>query len=1039
MAAASASAQRAVTVAGHVSASSMPVRGATVRIEELDLGSTSDAEGRFSFIIPSSRVRGQTVPLTASHPRFSSKSFSVVLVGGSILHDFDLSVPTADAPARVDQPRVTDTGTRFGDSTVVRTTDRLDARADSRPQAVAAAVVPIVDSTALTELAGPVDLASALAGRFAALDVRTSSTLGGTSSMLVRGSRSIAGLTEPLVVVNGIVFDNSNLTNSAQQSGLGGFDYGTALSDLNVEDIASVRLLTGSTAAMLYGGRAANGVLLVTTRGASGLHALEVSASQSYSRASALRLPDYQNSYGQGLAGKFAFFDGKGGGINDTTSQSWGPRLDGSIVLQANLREAGRNDARLWVPIPGNVASYFEGGRTLGTDVAIQRGGDRAQFRASLSNQSSNGITPQTSVRHRSALFTGSTRPTEKLSIGADFQAYSERASDRAGTGFDESNPVSGFALLPRQIDIAAYRSRLRDATGAQLSWNYSGRNSPYWGSLQNDNSDSRTRYVLGGSAAYALTERITATLRGASDASSQDRNFKIATGWMGGFPYYLGRGDFAKGGVQTDSISSSLREVEASVRFAAAAIGAFQTAYTLGAGHHSDRLETTIRASDNLTDTAVVKDVRWNASSNTNILFARAESRINNRASLAVSARTESSALLSGASTSTVYPSVTGSFDVLPTDSMGRSGDGKLQAFTIRVGFSRSGNEGTAALLQRLGVTAATTAATISDAGAPELTTGVDGGAAMRMLGGRLGLDVSAYSDRSANLIIPSGVGFTRSASVTNKGVEATATLAPLDGPLGTTLSFVATLGRNRNVVESLSGTDSTLALGLPFGGASIEARRGRALGAIVGTSYLRSADGALVVRNGLPVADVAAGRHVVGESSPSWIGGFATSVRVRSLEFSVLLDTRRGGQVFSASNRSGGYSGTLAETAFRPDTGLLISGVDATTGQANTVHATTEDYYHALGAITERWVYDASFVKLREARASFTLPLQFINSLRVQSLRGSVIGRNLGVWTKAPNIDPESVLSTSTFRGAEMGQLPTVKSIGVQFSLTP
>lgn len=1039
MAAASASAQRAVTVTGHVSASSMPVRGATVRIEELGIGSTSDAEGRFSFIVPSSRVRGQTVPLTASHPRFSSKSINVVLVGGSILHDFDLSVPTPDAPARVDQPRITDTGTRHPDSTVVRMPDPLDARADSRLPAVAMVAAPIVDSMALTELAGPVDLASALAGRFAALDVRTTSTLGGSSSMLVRGARSIAGLTEPLVVVNGIVFDNSNLTNSAQQSGLGGFDYGTALSDLNVEDIASVQLVTGSAAALLYGGRAANGVLLVTTRNARGLHAFEVSASQSYSRGSALRLPDYQNSYGQGLAGKFAFFDGKGGGINDTTGQSWGPRLDGSIVLQANLREPGRNDARLWVPNTGNVASYFRRGRTLGTDVAIQRGGDRGQFRASLSNQSSNGITPETSVRHRSALFTGSARPTDKLSLGADVQAYSERASDRAGTGFDESNPVAGFSFLPRQIDIAAYRTRLRDAAGTQISWNYSGRDNPYWSALVNDNSDSRTRYVLGGSAGYAITERITATVRGAADEGSQDRSFTVAPGWMGGFPYYLGRGDFAKGGFQADSISTSLREVEASVRFAPAPTGAFQTAYTLGAGHHSDNLGTTIRASDNLADTAAVKNVRWDASSNTNVLFARAESRINNRVSLAVSARSETSALLSGASISTVYPAVSLGIDLLRTDSTGRSGGGALQALTIQGGFSRSGNEGTAALLQRLGVTPATMAAAVSDAAAPEVTTGVDGGASMRMLGGRFGVDVSAYSDRSANLIIPSGVGFARSASVTNKGVEATVTLAPLNGPMGTTVSFVATLGRNRNVVESLSGTDSAVALGLAFGSASIEARTGRALGAIVGTSYLRNTDGALVVRAGLPVADTVAGRHVVGESSPSWIGGFATSVRVRSLELSVLLDTRRGGQVFSASNRAGAYSGALAETAFRPDTGLLIAGVDAATGKANTVHATTEDYYHALGSITERWVYDASFVKLREARASFTLPLQFINLLRVQSLRGALIGRNLAVWTKSPNIDPESVLSTSTFRGAEMGQLPTVKSIGIQFSLTP
>jgi hypothetical protein len=176
-----------------------------------------------------------------------------------------------------------------------------------------------------------------------------------------------------------------------------------------------------------------------------------------------------------------------------------------------------------------------------------------------------------------------------------------------------------------------------------------------------------------------------------------------------------------------------------------------------------------------------------------------------------------------------------------------------------------------------------------------------------------------------------------------------------------------------------------------------------------------------------------------VLGQSLPTWTGGLSSSLRRGWLEISVQFDTHRGGQVFSASNRAGGYSGTLAETIVRPDSGLLIAGTDIATGKQNTVHVTTEDYYHALGDITERWIYDASFVKLREARLSFSVPLHFISAVSSQSLRISLVGRNLALWTDAPNIDPETVLSTSTFRGAEMGQLPTSKSIGLQFSLTP
>ena len=156
-------------------------------------------------------------------------------------------------------------------------------------------------------------------------------------------------------------------------------------------------------------------------------------------------------------------------------------------------------------------------------------------------------------------------------------------------------------------------------------------------------------------------------------------------------------------------------------------------------------------------------------------------------------------------------------------------------------------------------------------------------------------------------------------------------------------------------------------------------------------------------------------------------------------AFEASVLFDTHRGGKVFSASNRAGAYAGVLEETAFRPDSGYLIAGVDAATGKPNSTHVSAEDYYHSLGAITERWIYDASFVKLREARISASLPLSMIEALGAQSIRVSLIGRNLALWSAVPNIDPETVLSTSTFRGSEMGQLPSAKSVGFQLTLTP
>jgi hypothetical protein len=149
------------------------------------------------------------------------------------------------------------------------------------------------------------------------------------------------------------------------------------------------------------------------------------------------------------------------------------------------------------------------------------------------------------------------------------------------------------------------------------------------------------------------------------------------------------------------------------------------------------------------------------------------------------------------------------------------------------------------------------------------------------------------------------------------------------------------------------------------------------------------------------------------------------------------VAADGKLGGQVFSTTNLAGSYAGTLATTAFRPDTGLLIVGIDAATRTANARHVSTQDYYHALATIQEPWIYSASFYKLREARLTVALPP--IPALPISGVTASLIGRNLYLWTRAPNIDPEAVFSPYQLPGMEMGQLPYAKSLGIQLSVTP
>jgi hypothetical protein len=383
----------------------------------------------------------------------------------------------------------------------------------------------------------------------------------------------------------------------------------------------------------------------------------------------------------------------------------------------------------------------------------------------------------------------------------------------------------------------------------------------------------------------------------------------------------------------------------------------------------------------------------------------------------------------------STTYPAIMGSID-LARAVLGAKTERPLQSVLLHGGWSKAGNAITSAGLQRLDVNSSS--ALIRQTSVPEVTTGTEGGLTLQALSGRLLADVTAYDDRSEQVFIPDAT-LNRTGVITNHGYELTATVIPVRTKAGFEWALGANLAQNTNQVESLSGGAASVSLAPAFAGLSIVARPGLSIGTLVGTRYLRDGKGQLILRNGHPLPDSLSGPVVLGSALPKWTGGVTSTVRMSYFTASVLVDGRQGGKMFSATNRAGLVSGTFAETAFRPDSGFLITGIDAATSGANLVHVSAEDYYHSLAPITERWIYDASYVKLRELRLTAALPLDFLPNVRAQTVRVSLIGRNLKTWSSVPNVDPESVLSTSNFQGAELGQLPSTRTLGIQFSLTP
>ncbi|MEP6492896.1 MAG: TonB-dependent receptor plug domain-containing protein [bacterium] len=1034
-------AQQAVTVSGHVTSGGAPVAGVHVRIVSLRLDRTTDSQGRYSVVIPSANVRGQSVILTASmierRPKYLPKSASLMLTGGPMVQDFDLApAPDGDVAQSHDSTRPTPTGS--------------------------VARGAVVDTLSLDEIAGAVSLPSALAGRFAGLDVRSSSVPGGSSFLTYRGTRSLLGSSQPLFVVDGLPVDNTVFTSSSQRYGAGGFDYGSPLQDLDLSNVASVQWLGRSSAGTMYGGRAANGVVRIETRNGAGDSPFAIYASQQITSESADRLPSYQNQYGQGLDGKFEFFNGRGGGINDSVAQSWGPALDGRPLAQASLTQAGRPDVRLWAAHANNVENYFADGKTLNTSVAVQGAGTLGSFRAFLGDRDTKGLSPGNSLVRQNAGGHIRIEPVARLALDATGTITQMKASDAAGTGFNETNPFSQFAVMGRQVDADALRTRLRDASGAQISWNYAGHNNPFVAPLENSNRSLRTHGFGGGSLTYAFSPGLTGTVRGGIDSDDDGRRFAIASGWMGGFPFFAAPGSFAKGGSENDDISA--QQTTAGASLDAIRMISPSTRWTLhvGADLQSTHQEIHSAGIDSAVDvpsagapaTATIPAaVSWSADLKTTAVFAQTGFAFGNVGSINASLRNEWSDLVTGHQTGTLYPAISASLDVLRALGSTPSSP-KATSLTINGAWSRTGSDITPYALQSLfaGRAASGSLAPIGSALllsdpslTPEVTSSAQFGVDVSTLSRRLDFGVTVYDESTSGVILPVGnaslntLVARNAADISNRGVEVQG-VAHMGGGTGLwRWDIAANVAKNSSSVDNIStGTDRVL-LSPTIWGVTLEARNGEPLGLIVGKKLLRDqGTGALVLRGGLPLPDSVAGPQKLGVAEPTWVAGLRNTITVGWVSLDVVADWHVGGSVFSGSKLWGDFAGNLSETTFRPDSGLLITGIDATTRTANTQHVSTQNYYHALAAVQEPWVYSATYMKLREARLSLSIPTT-ASHLPFESARISLIGRNLHTWSSVSGFDPELVLSPYYFSGIEMGQLPAAKSIGIQVSVTP
>jgi TonB-linked SusC/RagA family outer membrane protein len=1068
---AAAIAQQGTTISGRVTSdATTPLPGVSVSIVAMNLGAYTDAQGNYTITVPAARATGQTVTLTAKRIGYQAKSVSITLTGASITQDYTM----VTTPTQLLGVVVTALGVQ-----------RERSQLGTAQQQVTASEITNTKT---------LNIVDQLAGKVSGVQITGAGTQGGSSNMVIRGQNSITGNNQPLFVVDGVPLSNNN---SHAGSPNGAFDFGSAVNDLNPEDVETMSVLKGPNAAALYGSRATNGVIVITTKkGRSTGGRARVDATTSFTFDTPSRLWDYQNLYGQGAAGDFQYVDGAGGGKNDGLDQSFGPRFDGKP------RDQFTGKGMPWVAHPDNVKSFFNTGHTSSTTIAVTGGTDRANARLSVGSDNVEGIIPNNFFQKTSGLLSGNLQVSDNFSTNATLQYVRNSARNRPGTGYN-TGILEQFIWFGRNVDVQALKNykQTGGANGGpddrEYNWNYNFHNNPWWLQYENPLYDARDRFIASASASYKVNDWVNATLSSGSDIYRYNIDQKNAHGNLDRTnPSYQGGFSFVQD-YRNENNTQLLVTANHGIG------GHLQFAGTAGGNMRNEQSTSTSQATNgisvadiyNVSNAAVTPTLGQAVSRRqVNSMFGSAAFTYNNWWTVEGTARNDWSSTLPQANNSYFYPSVNTA--VVLTDAMPAIKDYGVSFLKLRGSIAQVGNDASPYQLRTTyvgnsakfnGLPQFSLDNAIANPNLkPEITKAAEAGIEVAILDGRVSLDASYYGkstrDQIFNISISPTSGFSSKAinagRIDNKGVEALLTMIPIRTASGFEWTSTLNFTKNKSKVVTLNdqiGVDR-IVLGTTWG-TSTEARVGQAYGAIFGRGFVRdSATNQRVINGGFTQPGV---NKVLGNVQPKWLGSVNNTFSFKNYSLNVLFDMRRGGQFFSVSNFWGDYAGiTQASLKGREvdwnNPGVVAQGISRAScgagsgtvaasfkdaagntvkndpkyvgtyrcvggGTANKDTVTAEDYFQSIYPVTEGSIYENNWVKLRELRFSVDVPQRFVNRLHAQSANVAFVGRNLFMWTNVPNIDPEFSYTTGNYQGSEFAALPNPRSLGLSIRVTP
>lgn len=1046
------------TIRGRVTdANGNPVNGVTVTVRGTGTATQTSDDGSYS--IPA--AQGNTLV-------FSSVGYSLqeVQVGTSD----NLAITLQNQNRELSEVVVTALGIRRSDKALGYSVGKIDPNT-------------------ITQKSEP-DVLKSLQGKVAGVDIRSSQgTPGAATRIQIRGNSSFFGEDQPLIVVDGVPFSNDQVSTVSSVSGGGAYSSGIA--NLDPNDIASMNVLKGSSAAALYGSRASNGVIIINTKsGNSGRSkkGLEVTYSTSFSIERIANLPEYQNEYGSGSQMNFS----------PNSNGSWGAafRSRDSVPNFASYKNAypelfpssGNIAYRAY---PNNVKDLFETGKVIENSIGFNGGDEKTSMALTASQLTHQGYVPNSSYKRANIGLGGSAR----LNIGLNLRGNFSYARSTQKGGFFGENQVDFGSQFARSLFLARnwdMNLPFETKKGGNLIPN-AGYDNPRWSAKYNRSITDEERFIAGLHADFNINKWIRVDYGIGSNVNLLDRRQITEIGSTTASAEGLGRivlDNYRKQEIESNLLLTFTPKIadNFSLRFVAGN-NINQRTTTRQAYTGRKFITRGIYSLSNTSQQNFGVDFFQNGSYYYGDVFERrritgvfGDVTIGYRDLVYLNAtgRNDWSSTLPVENRSYFYPSVSASFVFSDALKLSKK---VIDFGKIRAGWAKVGRDADPYSLQDVFVlgtnflgqpTASLSTTTYDPELKPEFTREVEVGTQVSFLKRKIELDFAWYNKTSTNLIAPISVPpssgysqfYTNYGKINNKGIEIDFTVRPVQGK-NFNWSVRAAFTKNESIVKELvEGVDRLVLRGVLSGATNLSPylEPGMPFGYLRGDKVFRdSTSGALLINPATGGMIVTPDQYMIGNPNPDFKLGITNTLGYKGFFLSALWDMTKGGDMYSVTVSSLLGRGVTKDTRDR-ETTWIIPGVygDPETGQPilvggktvpNQTRITTNDLYFspntgngatfAINTAAEWNIYDATVYRLREVTLGYDLPKSLFEKLPVGSATITVTGRNL--WYLAPNFpkytnfDPEvNSFGASTTQGIELSAAPTTRRFGVNLKVT-